>query len=493
MRGRLEVSVLGSMLVKRIRVFLVNAGFRRPLYPLVTPPMGIMYLAGYLRSKMDMDLRLVNQRLDNVSDDALVREIVEFGADVVGLGGLTPAASHLANISELVRAARPETLIVLGGPHVSSFGADALKGTAADVAVAGAGERALELIIRSRFEGGSFGDIPGVFWRDASGEIITNPGTTPEVEEIDSLPFPAYDLIELPAYWRRQSMAPIPRRRYASLFSSRGCPCGCKWCHRIFGKRFQGHSAERIVAEIEHLQRQYGITDFEFIDDIFNHDSKRVSVFCDLLHQKNLTTKFAFPNAVRGDVLTEPIIDALVSVGTYFCSFALESGSPRIQEAMGKRLNIPRFVQNVEATAKRGVFTNGFMMMGFPTETEEDMQMTIDVASQSRLHTASFFTVTPFPNTELYNMVMQLHPERMEHVSFEDMNYCLLEINVADVSNEVLFHYQRKANRTFYLNPKRLARILRDFPQPLFLPIYAGIFLNRLTKGLRTVQGQGHA
>lgn len=446
--------------------------------------MGIMSLAGYLRTKFDVELCLVNQRLHNLSDEALVRQMMEFGADVIGLSGLTPAAHHFDSIGTMAREALPQALLVLGGPHVNSFGAAALKNTTAHAAVPGAGERALELIIRAWRDKKGLSDIPGIFWRDTTGEIVENPGQVPQIEDIDSMPFPAYDLIDLPSYWKRQSMLPVPRRHYASLFSSRGCSYQCSWCHCIFGKKFQGHSAERVVEEIEVLQKRYQIKDFEFIDDVFNFDHKRVSNICDMLHKKNITTQFAFPNGIRGDILNDSVLDALNGAGTYFCSFALETGNPRLQEAMGKKLNIPRFLANVEASVKRGIFTNGFAMLGFPTETEADMRMTIDVASESHLHTCSFFTVVPFPNTKIYDMVMQLHPERISKITFDDLHCCNSKINLSEVSDEALLYYQRLANRLFFLNPKRLWRIMRDYPQRLKLPYYIPIFLYRISKGM---------
>ncbi|HOZ45294.1 MAG TPA: radical SAM protein [Candidatus Hydrogenedentes bacterium] len=470
--------------MKRVRIFLANVGLRRPLYPLVTPPMGLLYLAAYLRQRFDADIRVVTQKLDNCSNDHLVRQAQNFGADVVGLSALTPAAYGLNPITAGIRRALPEALIVLGGPHVSSFGIRSLDDNGAHAAVAGEGELAFEAILREYFEGGSLANVPGLFWRSGDGETVANPGAVPPIMDLDSLPFPAYDLIDVPAFWRRQSMPPIPRRKYVSLFSSRGCPYHCNYCHRIFGKVYRVHSAERIVDEIAFFQHKYGVQDFEFLDDIFNLDHRRVIEFCDLVHRRNLHIKIAFPNAVRGDILTEEEIAALKDAGMYFCSFALESGSPRIQQVMGKRLDIPRFVNNIALTAAKGVFTNGFNMLGFPTETAADMQMTIDVASQSRLHTASFFTVTPFPNTDVYNTAMQLCPDQIAKLDYTDMDFGAVAVNLSAEPDDVLFRYQREANRRFFLKtPSRLFRMIRDFPQPHLLPLYLPHFIHRATKG----------
>ena len=162
----------------------------------------------------------------------------------------------------------------------------------------------------------------------------------------------------------------------------------------------------------------------------------------------------------------------------------MESGSPRRQEFTGKRLNIPRFLKAIEYATERGVFANGFMMLGFPTETEEEMLETIRVATESRLHTASIFTVTPFPGTVLYEYALEHMPERLGGLNYNDMDFCSLEMNMSTVSDERLFYLQRKASRAFFFKPNRIYRLLRDFPQRHLLPLYIPTFVRRTFKGL---------
>jgi len=126
---------------------------------------------------------------------------------------------------------------------------------------------------------------------------------------------PAYDLIDLPRYWTHQTIAPMSRRRYVSLLTSRGCPYHCIFCHSIFGKHMRMHSAERVVAEIDHFRRRYGVDDFEFIDDTFNYSSKRTSEICDQLRIKGLRLRLAIPNGIRADLLTEEDTEALADAG----------------------------------------------------------------------------------------------------------------------------------------------------------------------------------
>ncbi len=443
-----------------------------------------MSLAAYIRSKFNAEIMLVNQKIDNCSNDRIIYKAIEFQADIIGLSATTPTAHNLSYLTRILKTILPRALIVIGGPHVSAFESRSLEGNCADVGVPREGELALEQIIRAFFEGNSFAGIPGIYWRDANGDIIVNPGAIPFIKDIDTLPPPAYDLIDLAPYWKTQSMPPLPTRRYASLFSSRGCPYHCIYCHRIFGDVLRCHSAERIADEMSWLQNRFNIRDFEFLDDIFNLNKKRMADLSDLIHDRGIKTKLVFPNGVRTDILTKKEIDLLAGMGMYYASFALESGSPRIQKVIRKNLDINRYIENVNYAASLGIVANGFAMMGFPTETEEDLRMTIDVTCRSKLHTVSYFTTTPFPNTEMYRMAEEKFPERLNRINYNDMEYAGLAVNLSDMPDQVLFAYQRRANRRFFLNPGRIARLERDYPHPYKLPLSLPTFTRRALKGL---------
>lgn len=469
--------------VKHFRLLLVAVGKRTVNFPAVTPPLGLLSLAAYLRQQFPVDIRVLDQRVDNVEPDSIIRYAIDFEADVVGFGTLTPWAYALPHLTLGIRQALPDALILIGGPHVSATKGDALTQTAADVAVSGEGEYAFEQVLRAHFEGGGFGHIPGITWRDSSGDCVTNPGVSPCVEDLDSLPFLAYDLLDMNKYWKQRSMAQVPPRRHFVVSSSRGCPYHCFYCHQIFGKRFRAQSAERIVAEVEHHMRSLGTREVEFVDDIFNHDPSRVTAFCEQAVSKNLRLGIAFPNALRVDTLTSETVEALTSAGLYYSACALESGSERIQKYMGKHLNIPRFLEGVRLLVKHGVLTHGFTMLGFPTETENDVAQTIDVTCNSELHTATFFTVTPYPGTEMYEIVKKSHPEKLAGIVYDDRDYTGIMVNCSEIPDGLLFEYQRKAWRRFYLNPKRVYRIIRRYPNPMYLPAYLPMLMLRLGKG----------
>ncbi|MDD5342799.1 MAG: radical SAM protein [Smithella sp.] len=468
--------------MRPLKIFLASLGFRRSVLG-VTPPLGIMYIAAYLRQKLNVEIRIVNQKISNMPNDELVKQAKEFGADVVGLSMLTTNAYSLPYITSNLKVALPDALIVIGGPHVSAFGEKSLEGNLADVGVPYEGELAFEALINAYLGGGDTADVPGIFRRDEEG-IVTNPGITPLVEDIDSLPFPAYDLIDLEPYWKIQAMTLLMRRKYVGLFSSRGCPFRCIYCHRIFGDSLRIHSAQRVLEEIKFYINNYGVNDFEFYDDIFNHDKKRLFEICGLIEKLGIKVRLSFPNGLRVDELSEDSIDALSDAGMYYCSCPLESGSPRIQKLIGKNLNIRKYLENVKYAASKRIFTFGFMMMGFPTETEKDLKQTLEATCMSKLHAASFYTLTPFPNTKVYDIAVKNNPEKFKNIDYDDKEYSHMKHNFSDIPDEIFFYYQRKANRDFYMNPSRIAKIIRDFPQTRRLPLYIPEYFKRLSKGI---------
>lgn len=430
------------------------------------PPLGLMSIAAWLRSRIPgLDLKLINQREDNCSVADIARRIVNFQPDIVGLGSLTNYALAMGRVVELVNAACPGVLTMIGGPHVAAVGgAAALQTISAQAAVDGEGEISAELMVRAFLDGGDFSSIPGLTWRRKDGEIVRNAGAPPRVENLDDLPMLAYDLIDLPKYWKLESMGVAAPGRYAALFTSRGCPYNCNWCHNISGKQYRAQSAARVVEDMARLARAYGVACFEIVDDVFNLNQKRVFEFAQRVKEKGLKITFGFPNGIRTDILTEATVEALVSAGMNSASYALESGSPRIQQICGKRLDLAGFRRGVELCARRKVYGRAFAMMGHPTETEEDLAMTTEILCATPLHLALVFTVTPFPGTELYRLALAKFPEKIKSLSYEGANYHTIDINLSDVPDKVLKAHIQKTYRRFYLAPARLARVVRDIP-----------------------------
>lgn len=440
-----------------------------------SPPLGLLSLAAWARSrKPGLRFTVLDQYLERIDYDQVERRIVAVKPDVVAFSYMTRAAPLMPGLTKRLKLAMPSCTLLLGGPHPSAAKAAELEAGCADALVSGEGERSFEMLLDAIESRSRFDHIPGLYHRTPDGAVVQNPGAPPPIEDLDALPFIAYDLIDLERYWQVQSQSVIiGPRRYMTLFTSRGCPYRCIYCHDVFGKKFRAQSAERVIAEIECLQQRYGIEEFDFMDDIFNLDKSRVFRFSELATQKNLKLKLSMGNGVRTDILTEEVVDAMVDAGLFVCGFALESGSKRIQKLIKKNLNIEKFLAGVEMMVRRRVYSYGMNIFGFPTETAEEMRMTIDTAVNSWLHQAFFFKATPYPSTALYDIAMEMFPERMKNIDYANHDYQFAPVvNLSAVSDEEMTYLGRHAIRSFYLRPSRLYRIARDFPKPHVLPRY---------------------
>ena len=454
-----------------LRIFLANCGRRTPGFPFIVPPLGLLNIAAYARGKTgNLEFRICDQRALNCSESEIVRQAREFGADVVGLSSYTAFVPSAKRVAEGVREALPDAKIVVGGMAVSILGKEILDTIPADMAVDGEGEISFELILQARLSGAGFDTIPGLIWRDSPDHITCNPGQAPIIEDLDSLPFLAYDLLDWPAYWKHPPLTPQPPTRQSFNFTSRGCPYRCTYCHSFFGKKFRFQSAERVVAELAHFADTYGVRESGFLDDCFNFDRERVLRICELMRKRDL--KLSMAVGVRTDLLDEEVIDTLADRGFAYPTFPLDSGSQHVQKLINKHLNIDKYLKNVDYATRKGVFAHGCVIAGFPGETQEDVETTIRVTSESALHTCTFLVITPYPSTALYDELSQTQPEKLARVPFLAADYYSSRVQFSEMSDEDFFKLWGTAWREFYLTRGRIARIIRDYPKRSYLPVY---------------------
>jgi radical SAM superfamily enzyme YgiQ (UPF0313 family) len=214
------------------------------------------------------------------------------------------------------------------------------------------------------------------------------------------------------------------------------------------------------------------------MDDIFNFRPERAKKIAQGILDKGWKLALTFPNGFRGDILDEELVVLLKRAGMYRCMVAVESASPRLQKVMKKNLKIDKVQRIVDFIASQKVMVHGAFMLGFPTETEEEMQQTITWAAASSFHTAAFFRVIPFKGTELFQQVehagYQLPTDWSRYEPYQ------AEINLSAVPEERILRLRKRAYRRFYLNPRRLWRIFSLIPQKrAMIPYLTLLFARR--------------
>ena len=450
-----------------------------------TPPLGLMYLSAYVKRHLPVQTRILDLKFERDPRRGVADAVTSWRPDVVGLSALTAEAFMLHEAARIVRAADPTVPIVAGGPHATSDPADTLADGAVDVAVLGEGEQTFTELVRLIREQGpgwhadaNLADVAGLAWRTARGEVRRS-APRPFLADLDSLPFPDWDAVDLTRFWNRPSMATVGVRPYMTMFTSRGCPYRCTYCHNLFGKRFRARSPENVVAEVQEIVRRYGPIDLEVLDDIANLKRERLDAILQGLLDRDLHPRISFPNGVRTDLLETGTIDLLTRVGAGEISIAVETASPRLQKLIRKNLDLERVRATIHHLAERRVFTRGFFMLGFPTETASEILATIRFAVRSPLHLALFFAVNPFKDTELAKTARG--PEGCDDVSSARFEYFGAPFNQSDVPDEVFRQLYRYAYYRFYGDPFRVARILRDRPYLGDLPPRFKLFFTNIT------------
>ncbi len=436
-----------------------GASFNREV-PQFSYPLGPMALASYLRTQhAGHDQRILDLRLEKRPTEALRRRLAAFDPDVVAVSALTCEAQSLHLVAEETKRHRADAFVIAGGPHISACTDDVIRDRNVDVLVTGEGEAAYADVIRARAEQGSLADLSGIGRRE-NGDVRWGP-PRPPIGDLDTLPFPAWDLVDIDRYARFGRAGNLRRGRFMPIFTSRGCPYQCVYCHNIFGKRFRARSAELVVEEMRELNERYGIRDIEIYDDIFNQDLPRAKAICEGLLRTGVRFQLAFPNGVRADRMDRELTGLLARAGTTNLAVAVETASPRLQKTIHKHLDLDRVNDAITWADADGIVTNGYFMLGFPSETREEIEETIRYAAETDLFFASFFIVTPYPGTCLWDETVR---ERgSSSLDFSQYNYLSGYFNLSEVDGDELRDLQRVAYWRFYR--KKAFKILAGTPR----------------------------
>ena len=428
----------------------------------VSYPLGVMYLAASLTQAghqvdiLDMNVKVCNETV-------VLQRIHAFKPQWIGFSTLSTAFHSFERIASAIRKIQPALPLVMGGPHPTQYQQEALSSPLVDITCVGEGEETVKELAEHFSQARPLASIKGIGYKRDGRCLFTE--YRPFNNTLDALPFPTRTGLAFRAYQKMRRFPHVRRGPYMSVFTSRGCPFRCKFCYNNFGKTYRARSVANVLDELEDIHDTYGIQDIEVVDDIFNFDKQRTwNIFQGIL-ERNLNLRIFFPNGLRADKLDEELIALMKEAGVYFTALALETGSQRLQKLMRKGVHLDKFLHVASLLDRYGIVTKGNIMLGFPTETEEEMRLSIRMAAESRLHLAAFFIVTPFKGSELYEEVKA----KTAHfrVDFSDLNVLNGKqgyFNLSEVPDKTLFRLQKQAYRSFYHRPWRLLRILQLYP-----------------------------
>ena len=445
-----------------------NTSKRQPLLTLVYPrfrypsgdyPIGVALLAAVVRKKLGWRVSIIDTTFN--SDMGEVRKILEFSQpDVVGVGMSTLMLGEGLEICEM--AHQMGAKVIAGSAHPSMFPAEIMQHEFMDAVIIGEGEFPLINLLKM-WQSRLSHTVQGAHVRNRlTGEIYESNERDPVVD-LDALPFPAWDLIDMEAYFDAwgQLDSVQPGLRGVNLSGSRGCPFTCTFCaetlHEMFGRKLRQRSPESIVAELLELKSQYNIEAFWLTDDTFTTNRKYVEHFCDVL--KNSGLNLLWGCTTRANLIPEYLIERMQEVGLRKVGIGLESATERIREGIyEKAVSDGEVSLTVNALYKHGVQTLLFLMLGAPSETRREMLETIRLSASLPATEASFSLFVPLPGTSVYNDMKRDGYNLSEN--WTDYDYYANQPFEHELSRWELRMWQRLGYARFYASRKRLPSLI---------------------------------
>lgn len=360
------------------------------------PTLGLLYVSAYLK-RHGFDVNVFDATFSSRTDfEAHVRKT---RPPVVGIYcNLITRSSALA----LIRTCKKyDALVVVGGPEPANYAENYLE-HGADVVVIGEGEETMRELLPHLIESGPRGmdHIDGIVYRQD--EQVTRTNARPFIADLDSLPFPDRESIDLDRYvdvWRRHH-----GRGSVSLITARGCPYTCTWCsHAVFGYSHRRRSPENVADEVEIIIDRYGPDMLWYADDVFTIKPSWFRAYAEELQKRSI--RIPFETISREDRLSEEVVRILAEMGCFRLWIGSESGSQRVLDRMQRRTNAERVPKMVQLLQRYGIEAGMFIMLGYEGETEDDLFETVDrlkSASPDRLLTTLAY---PIKGTPYYNEV----------------------------------------------------------------------------------------
>ena len=365
------------------------------------PPLGILYISAFLHKR-----GIENKIFDTTfsSKDELKKYLVDEKPYYIAIYVNLMTKLNVLEIIRFIKSTEElkNSKIILGGPEVRYNSTDLLK-HGADFVVIGEGEETtLELIKKLEMKNeNDFKQINGIGFKDENGDYFFTPERA-LINNIDQLPIPNRNGIDIRKYlkaWKEHHKLDA-----ISVSTMRGCPYTCRWCSRaVYGLSYRRRSPAAVVDELLKIKEEYNPDTIWFVDDVFTISHKWLFAFNEELKKNNL--KINYECITRADRMDEDVIKIMKESGCFRVWIGAESGSQKIIDAMDRRVKVEQVREMIKLAKKYEIEAGTFIMLGYPGETESDIEETIDHLKKSN---PDHFTITvayPIKGTEFFQEI----------------------------------------------------------------------------------------
>jgi radical SAM superfamily enzyme YgiQ (UPF0313 family) len=453
------------------------------------PHLGLAYVAGNVQ-RSATDLLAVDCAAERMTEADLLERLRAFRPDVVAFTAYTQSVKMVSRVATRLKADRPEIRVIVGGTHATAVPVETLDAyPSLDAAVVAEGERTFADLLEAYHRGGPDADvtaIPGVCGRREGRVVLAPP--RPEIEELDAIGFPAWDLVDLDRYSGVYHVTDRARRA-VPLATGRGCAFRCSFCFRGTGTTQRLRSIPNVLEELRHDVNVLGIREFVILNESFLADRNHVLEFCDALLREGLDRRVRWSCQSRVDQVTPEVAVALRRAGCRVVSLGIESGDAGMLDRMHKQTTLEQGIQAVRVAREAGLLTDTNFILGLPGETPESLARTIEHSLKVNADMAGFARLAPFPGTEVLRMARRgLGGLRLLSEDPDDFDkHTGAALELIRVPRAELDRFQRIAYWRFYRRPSRWLSALR-MVRPLVLLVTAW---QMLLGGLRSMVGAG--
>lgn len=445
------------------------------------PPLGLAYVAAYLE-KFGHKVKILDAFVLALTYEQIQKEIEDTKPEIVGITGATTCYSMMMDIAKLVKKINPKTPVVVGGPHATIMPESCFANGCVDYVVVGEGEYTAKELFETIIAKKSVEDIAGIAYvKDGKFHATTR---RPLVDNLDDLPDPAYHLLPMDAY-KPYAMYDVGKK-FCSMITSRGCPNFCIFCtsSALWQRRYRTHSPGRVLKLMKMLYDTYGIRHIYFQDDEFILAHDRAEKLCGLIIDSKMD--MLWECLARADHVDYELLKKMKQAGCVGILYGVESGCPETLIKIKKRITIEQVINACKWTSELGMWSRATFIIGFPFEGEKEIRQTIDLAKSLDVDIVYFNILTPYPNTEVYDMVVK---ENL-FVDNADWNRWISHgtepvMRTKYLTNKEVAYWTGRAYMEFYMRPIYLARKFRsikNFTQ-LKRNFFAGIELVKISLG----------
>jgi len=406
--------------------------FGDPTVPVVTPPLGLAYIAAYLEKfgyqveildtiAEGKNKTLVNKQkkysLYGLNDKEILDKIKEFHPDIVGITSMyTAYAGDAHRVAGLVKRYDKKVSVVFGGAHATIFPELTLKDKNVDLVVMGEGELIFLDLVRKLEKNKSLLYTTGTIAKKGKKIIKNKPKEF--IKNIDILPFPAWHLLPMESYLKINDSDYAMRNPGMVMITSRGCPGKCIYCsiHSVWGHFWRGRNQENVVDEIEKLVKEYGVKEIYFMDDSMGISPPRLEKICKEIIRRKIDIRWTVPNGIAHWTLNEDLLKLMKESGCYRITFGIESGNPQVRRFIGKPYPLEQAKKMIRYANKIGMWTICTNIIGFPEETREQIKDTVKFAIESDTDLAVFYLLCPHPGTQAYDIFKRLGLLNLDYI-----------------------------------------------------------------------------